>query len=125
VNLRSRIAAGILTLLAGLPILATACAVVCATTPDAAAGHHGSCAELAVPALRMSAAAAHDCATHDAASARLMVTIPERTPLRAMAPTLIVPAIHGMPPIPAGPAPHAPVAPPGGPPIAAPPVLRI
>ena len=71
VTWRRAIATVVLTILAGWPVAATACAMACSATPAQVASHHGmgqGCEESTSPSgPQVGDASRHDCSTHDPA----------------------------------------------------------
>jgi len=88
VSWRHRIAIVVLTVLAGLPVAGTACALACDSASSAVAAHHGSgqeCEEPARPSTgtQISGASGHDCSTHDAGIRQVATTAAERADVTA------------------------------------------
>ncbi len=95
VPLRHRIAVVLLTVLAGLPISATACALVCESATNAGATHHGSgseCEESAQPPSGplISGQSEHDCSTHSGLLRPSTTTPAERADLTAKSAPLVL-----------------------------------
>jgi hypothetical protein len=85
---RHHIAVVLLTVVAGLPISATVCALACESTLSADASHHGSgreCEEPTQPsgAPQISGQSEHDCSTHDGVVRQATTTPAERADLTA------------------------------------------
>jgi hypothetical protein len=94
---RHRIAVVLLTVLAGLPISATACALVCESATNAGATHHGSgseCDESAQPPSGplISGQSEHDCSTHSGLLRPATTTPAERADLTAKSAPLVLAA---------------------------------
>jgi hypothetical protein len=95
VQWRHRIAVVLLSLLAGLPVSGTACAMVCDSASSAAATHHGSgqkCEEPTRPSggPQIGGHSEHDCSTHDGAIRQATTTAAQRADLTAKsAPSMI------------------------------------
>lgn len=94
VQWRHRIAVVLLTVLAGLPVSGTVCAMVCESASSAAATHHGSgqkCEDPAPPSSgpQISGYPEHDCSTHDGAI-RQATTAAERADLTTKSAPIII-----------------------------------
>jgi hypothetical protein len=86
VSWRHRIAVVLLTVLAGLPVSGTVCAMVCDAASKAAATHHKSgeaCEEHAQPSSgpQINGHPEHDCSTHNGAVRQATTTAAERADL--------------------------------------------
>ena len=95
VSWRHRIAAVLLTVLAGLPVSGTVCAMVCDSASTAAAAHHGSGQKCEEPARAASGPQVvghteHDCSTHDAAVRHATMTAAERADLTTKSAPLMI-----------------------------------
>ena len=91
---RHRIAVVLLTVLTGLPISATACALVCESATNAEAAHHGSgpeCAESKPSSGPLiSGQSEHDCSTHGGLLRPATTTPAERADLTAKSAPLVI-----------------------------------
>ena len=92
---RHRIAVVLLTVLAGLPISGTVCALACESTSNADATHHGSgreCDEPTQPssAPQVSGQSEHDCSTHGGLLRPATTTPAERADLTAKSAPLVI-----------------------------------
>lgn len=99
VSWRHRIALVVLTVLAGLPVAGTACAMACDSASSAVAAHHGSnqkCEEPAQASMgsQIGGASAHDCTTHDAGIRQVAATAAERADVTATSAPLVISAIQ-------------------------------
>ncbi len=95
VQWRHRIAVVLLTVLAGLPLSGTVCAMVCESASSAAATHHGSgqkCEDPAPPSSgpQISGYTEHDCSTHDGAIRQATTTATERADLTTKSAPIII-----------------------------------
>lgn len=95
VSWRHRIALVLLTVLAGLPISGTVCAMACASASSVTAAHHGSgqkCEEPARPLSgpQISGHSEHDCSRHDGAIRQAATTAAERADLTAKSVPLVI-----------------------------------
>jgi hypothetical protein len=98
VQWRYRIAVVLLTVLAGLPVAGTVCAMSCESASSAAATHHGSgqkCEDPAPPSSgpQISGYPEHDCSTHDGAIRQASTTAAERADMTAKAAALMIGAV--------------------------------
>ena len=98
VQWRHRIAVVLLTVLAGLPVAGTVCAMSCESASSAAATHHGSgpkCEDPAPPSSgpQISGYPEHDCSTHDGAIRQASTTAAERADVTAKSAPLILSAV--------------------------------
>lgn len=96
---RHRIAVVLLTVLAGLPIAGTACAMVCESASSAAAAHHGSkqkCEDPAPPSSgpQISGYPEHDCSTHDGAVRQVSTTAAERADVTTKSAPIVIAAVR-------------------------------
>ena len=95
VQWRHRIAVVLLTVLAGLPVSGTVCAMVCESASSTATTHHGSgqkCEDPAPPSSgpQISGYPEHDCSTHDGAIRQASTTAAERADVTTkLAPIII------------------------------------
>ena len=92
---RHRIAVVLLTVLTGLPISATACALVCESATNTEAAHHGSgpeCEESKQPSSGplISGQSEHDCSTHGGLLRPATTTPAERADLTAKSAPLVI-----------------------------------
>ena len=91
---RHRIAVVLLTVLTGLPISATACALVCESATNTEAAHHGSgpeCAESKPSSGPLiSGQSEHDCSTHGGLLRPATTTPAERADLTAKSAPLVI-----------------------------------
>jgi hypothetical protein len=96
VSWRSRIAIAVLSVLIGLPVTGTICAVDCDSSETAkTAGHHGSaaCAQSSTSATTVDAASIHDCSSHEGLVQQLPATAAHRANLVL---TLVVAAARSL-----------------------------
>lgn len=99
VQWRHRIAVVLLTLLAGLPVSGTVCAMVCDSASSAAATHHGSgrkCEEPARPSggPQIGGHSEHDCSTHDGTIQQATTTAAERVEMTAKSAPLVIATVQ-------------------------------
>jgi hypothetical protein len=95
VQWRHRIAVALLTVLAGLPVSGTVCAMVCESASSATAPHHGSgqkCEDPAPPSSgpQISGYPEHDCSTHDGAVRQASTTAAERADVTTRSSSIII-----------------------------------
>ena len=101
VGWRHRIAALMVTVLAGLPVSGTVCAMVCDSANTKALSHHGAgknC-EDSTPAstgAQVRGVSEHDCSTHDAAVLQLITTTAPRGDAVAFTTPLAVAIVHAV-----------------------------
>jgi hypothetical protein len=98
VSWRHRIALVLLTVLAGLPVSGTVCAMVCESASSAVATHHGSgqkCEEPASPSTgpQTSGHSEHDC-SYDGAVRQAATTAAERADMTAKSAPLMIGAVQ-------------------------------
>ena len=99
VQWRHRIAVVLLTVLAGLPVSGTVCAMVCESASSAATAHHGpgqKCEHPAPPSSgpQISGYPEHDCSTHDGAIRQTSTTAGERADLTTKSAPIIFGAVR-------------------------------
>ena len=99
VSWRHRIAVVLLTVLAGLPVSATVCAMVCESASSAAAAHHGSgqkCEDPAPPSSgpQISGYPEHDCSTHGGALRQASTTAAERADVTTKSVPIVIGAVR-------------------------------
>ena len=95
VQWRHRIAVVLLTVLAGLPVSGTVCAMVCESASSTTATHHGSgqkCEDPAPPSSgpQISGYPEHDCSTHDGAIRQASTTAAERADVTTKSAPLVI-----------------------------------
>ncbi len=98
VQWRHRIAVVLLTVLAGVPVSGTVCAMVCESTSSATATHHGSGQKCEAPAPpssgpQITGFLEHDCSTHDGAIRQASTTAAERADVTTKSTPIIIGAV--------------------------------